>query len=74
MSRSWQIDVAKLCSGTWDLGPHRTRKVIEELQVLISTDQLSDMAVVGVLTTVGLGDATASAAARSIRGAIGSTR
>lgn len=74
MTRSWEVDVAKLCTGAWDLSPHRTRKVIEELQVLISTDQLSDMAVAGVLSTCGMGEPTASTAARSIRIVIGSPR
>jgi hypothetical protein len=74
MSTSWKTSVAGLCSDAWDLSPIRTQRVIDELEVLIATDQLSDLAVAGVLLAVGMRDPNAGAAARSIRATIGHTR
>jgi len=74
LNRSWQTYVAHLCSDAWGLNGVRSQKVIEELEVLIATDQLSDMSVAGVLSSVGMRDPGLGAAARSIRATIGDTR
>jgi hypothetical protein len=47
--------------------------VIEEIEVLIATDQLSELSVAGVLSRVGMMDPIVGAAARSIRATIGDT-
>jgi hypothetical protein len=73
LNRSWQSYVASLCSDAWGLGPHRSETIIEEIEVLIATDQLSDVAVAGVLSRVGMVDPVVGAAARSIRATIGDT-
>jgi hypothetical protein len=72
MNRAWRMSVARLCRDAWKLNPHRIRRVVDEIEVLIATDQLSEFSVAGVLDTVGLRGPAASEAARSIRAAIGS--
>lgn len=74
MNSSWQTCVADLCRNTWNLGPRRAQRVIEGIEVLIATDQLSDFALAGVLSGVGMKDPVAGAAARAIRDTIGDTR
>lgn len=74
MNRSWQSYVASLCSDAWGMTTAGSDEVIEEIEVLIATDQLSDLAVAGVLSGVGLADAMVGEAARSIRATIGDTR
>ena len=73
MRRSWQTYVATLCNDAWDLSALRTQKVIEEIEVLIATDQLSELSVAGVLAGIGMRDPVVGAAARSIRATIGKT-
>ena len=67
MNTAWKNYVADLCYNGWDLNPFRTQKVIEAIEVLIATDQLSDFALAGVLSSVGMSDAFAGEAAESIR-------
>ena len=67
MDASWKTYVENLCSDAWALGPFSTKKVIEGIEVLIATDQLSDFSLVGVLSSVGVQDSYAGAAAPSIR-------
>jgi hypothetical protein len=71
VNRSWQTYVANLCSDAWGLSALRSKKVVEEIEVLIATDQLSDASVAGVLARVGVVDTVVGAAARSIRITIG---
>jgi len=52
MDRSWKIYVADLCSDAWGLSSRRIQKVIEGIEVLIATDQLSDFALAGILSSV----------------------
>jgi len=73
MNPSWKSRVQRLCYDDWDLGPLRTRRVVEEIEFLIATDQLSELALAGVLSTVGMSDPSAGAAARSIRETLGDT-
>lgn len=71
MDRSWKIYVADLCSEAWGLSSRRIQRVIEGIEVLIVTDQLSDFSLAGLLSSVGMSPSRASAAAPSIRAAIG---
>jgi len=71
MDRSWKIYVADLCSDAWGLSSRRIQKVIEGIEVLIATDQLSDFALAGILSSVGMSQSLAAAAAPSIRATIG---
>lgn len=71
MNAAWKTYVADLCGDTWNLNPRRIRTVIEGIEVLIATDQLSDFALVGILSGVGMREPTAGKAARSIRATIG---
>lgn len=71
MDRSWKIYVADLCADSWDLSSRRIQRVIEGIEVLIATDQLSDFAVAGLLSGVGMSTSLAAAAAPSIRATIG---
>jgi hypothetical protein len=73
MRRSWQTYVASLCNDAWDLSALRTQKLIEEIEVLIATDQLSELSVAGALSRIGMSDPIVGAAARSIRATIGTT-
>jgi len=70
MSRSWKGYVSKLCNDRWQLSPHRTQRVVDDIEFLIATDQLSEVTVTGVLTTVGMRDPWASNAAKSIQATI----
>jgi hypothetical protein len=70
MNASWKNYVAGLCGDAWQLGPHRTRRVIEGIEVLIATDQLSDFSLAGVLSSVGVSEDFAGAAAAGIRATI----
>jgi hypothetical protein len=74
VNRSWQTYVANLCHDAWGLSALRSTKVIEEIEVLITTDQLSDLSVASVLSSVGMADPILGEAARSIRATIGDTR
>jgi hypothetical protein len=71
MSRSWQSYVEGLCSDAWNMSPRRIRRVIEGIDVLITTEQLSDVAVADVLSGAGVPQPVLSDAARSIRVTIG---
>jgi len=73
MDRSWKVYVANLCGDAWDLSPHRIQRVIEGLDVLIATDQLSDMTVAEVLTGIGMRDPSVGPAAQCIRETIRSS-
>ncbi len=70
MDVSWKIYVADLCADSWNLSSHRIQRVIEGIEVLIATDQLSDFSVAGLLTGVGMSASLAGAAAPSIRATI----
>lgn len=70
MKTAWKTYVADLCYDAWELSPHRTQKLIEDIEVLITTDQLSDFALAGVLSSVGMSQSFAGAAAESIRATI----
>jgi hypothetical protein len=74
MKTSWKTSVADLCSRELRLGPIRTLRVIEQIEVLIATDQVTELAVTGVLVDVGMKDPNAGAAARSIRSTISHAR
>ena len=74
MRTSWKSSVADLCSVELHLSPVRTLHVIEQIEVLIATDQLTELAVTGVLVGVGMRDPNACAAARSIRATISHAR
>jgi hypothetical protein len=67
MDRSWKVYVANLCGDAWNLNPHRTQRVIEGIDFLVASDQLTDMTVAEVLASIGMRDPGVSEAARSIR-------
>ncbi len=67
MNRSWKLYVTNLCCDAWNLSPRRIQRVIEGLEFLIASDQLSDMSVAGVLSEMGMSDPAVTEAAHSIR-------
>lgn len=70
MNRSWKPYVASMCNDAWSLDAASALRVIKGLEVLIATDQISDFAVAGVLSGVGVSESYASEAAPSIRATI----
>lgn len=74
MNRSWQSYVTSLCGDAWGISARRSERIVEEIETLIATDQLSDVSVASVLSSVGMADPVLGEAARSIRATIGDTR
>lgn len=66
----WRGYVATMCTDAWEFGPQMTQKVIEGLEFLVASDQVSDFTVADVLCRVGVEGAEADMAAPGIRATI----
>lgn len=63
----WRGFVRTMCHDGWAFGPQDTQKVIDGLEFLVASDQVSDFTVADVLLSVGVRDAEADMAAPRIR-------
>jgi len=66
----WRGYVATMCVDAWEFGPQMTEKVIESLEFLVASDQVSDFTVADVLCRVGVNGPEADMAAPGIRATI----
>jgi len=63
----WRGYVRTMCHDGWMFGPQVTQKVIEGLEFLVASDQVSDFTVAEVLLGVGVKNSEADMAAPGIR-------
>ena len=63
----WRGYVRTMCSDGWAFGPQVTQKVIDGLEFLVASDQVSDFTVAEVLLGVGVQSSEADMAAPGIR-------
>ena len=63
----WRDYVRSMCNDGWAFGPQVTKKVIEGLEFLVASDQVSDFTVSEVLLGVGVRSNEADMAAPGIR-------
>jgi hypothetical protein len=72
-SGEWKGYVETMCVDAWEFGPQMTRKVIEGLEFLVVSDQVSDFTVADVLCRLGVSIPEADMAAPGIRATIKQT-
>jgi len=65
-SEQWRGQVRTLCNDGWKLGPFTTKKVIEGLEFLVASDQVTDFKVAEVLCGVGVQSSEADRVAPGI--------